>query len=113
MDFGSPETILATVFTVCGGVLLKVLEWWFKPASEEIPDATDLQQRYQELGEQYRKHAAELEEKVSDLEKSRNEWQAKYYDQRDKHSELEAQIRILEHHLSPKLNTPVDPPNGS
>lgn len=72
--------VIALVGTLCGGVGLKLLEWWLGRSKVKIDEATMIR-------EEQRTELKALREEVRILEAEVDKWRLKYYDLREKQLE--------------------------
>jgi chromosome segregation ATPase len=78
---------IALIGTLCGGVGLKVLEHWLGKSQIKIDEAAKLR-------DELRIQLTQQGERIKALEDEVDEWREKFYDLRDKHSELNTQYLI-------------------
>lgn len=78
---------IALIGTLCGGVGLKLLEYWLGKSKVKIDEASKLR-------DELRIEITAQREEIKDLEAEVNKWRTDYYDLRDKYTTLNTQYLI-------------------
>jgi len=78
---------IALIGTLCGGIGLKLLEYWLGKSKVKIDEATKLR-------DELRDELNNTRDEIKGLEAEVDKWKGLYYDLRDKYSDLNTQYLI-------------------